>query len=66
MEVVAESAEEKFGDELSGLADYGEVVQLCDGAGWLSQMVVLGFWSGRTDYFFVPLALVSDLSHKLK
>ena len=60
MEVVAESAEEEFG------ADYGEVVQLCDGAGWLSQMVVLGFWSGRTDYFFVPLALVSDLSHKLK
>lgn len=34
--------------------------------GWLDVVLVWGVWRGGTDYFFVPLGLVSDLSHRLK
>jgi len=34
--------------------------------GWLDVKLGLEAWNGDTDYFFVPLGLVSDLSHRLK
>ena len=34
--------------------------------GWLDVMLALEVRNGGTDYFFVPLGLVSDLSHRLK